>query len=212
MKRIFFLASILIILIGSCKKDNNRINYTFKGNVIDYYTGQGESNDIIYLKSEKIDASQPQLRQLNHFDTTSFVSRIITGINGTFDKSLLMDKGDYYMVVYNNRHISFDTVKVSTDLVKDILIKVKGFKLLYISLKNIKNNADSLYIVFDSNKQISKNIQIRAIDTMIVYNQAIPETECAISCYLKKDGLVQTQIDTTKIISKLNVDNIEIKY
>ena len=106
MKKTIFLISIFAILINSCKKDSEKINVVFKGRVIDYYSGIGLSNAIIYIKNVLIDPNKSQLRQLDLYDTTFISGKVITDINGNFYKSLLLDKGSYKMIVYNNIFIS----------------------------------------------------------------------------------------------------------
>jgi hypothetical protein len=197
---------ILTILICSCKKDEDKINYAFKGKVVDFYTGNGIPNATIYIKDIKIDPSKDQLRQLENFDTTIILDRVITHSNGNFDKTVSVGKGLYKIIVYDNKVISTAVYEISTDSIGYISIKVKAFKRLKVLLTT--SHSDSIVLFFNSNDQIKNRYVINYKDTIFNFDKAIPESECKIDYRFSQDVLSK---DTSTMISKLDIDSIKIK-
>ena len=212
MNRLFLLVLTLVILIISCKEENEKIKYPFKGKIVDYYTGGGVENAVVYLKDMSIDPSNPQLTVLDLYDTTAIIDRVYSNKNGDFNKIVNLDKGNYGVIVYDSKYISLDTLFVNSGSIRDISLKVKRFKSLIISFKNVSKTADSLTLIIDSYDIISKQFHIAAVDTLIVYKEAIPETRCGIHYGLWQDGVLKLTKDTMKIISRFDDDNLDIKY
>jgi hypothetical protein len=81
----------IILLLGGCKKDDNKISYTFTGRLVDYYSGNGVANAMIYIKTTEVNPSRPQEAQLDLFDTTSFEDKILSDSEGFFNKIIEID-------------------------------------------------------------------------------------------------------------------------
>jgi len=209
----------------SCKEKPETFKLTVKGKVVDYYTGDAIENAKIYVKVDgPIDPSKEQLHQLyDYYDTTSYIGRLTSNSSGNFESNFILEKGEYFVIVYDKKQISLK-YDVYQDTIKYLDIRAKKFISLTIDFINKTRQYDTVSMIITSEglNKISEGFYASSIqqlyefynnsDTVIVYKEAIPETNFYIEGILKKDANTYKHFNITKEIGILDTSKLTIEY
>ena len=204
--------TIFSISLTFCKKDDNKIDFLFKGKVVDYYTNNEVPNTRVYFGYRELDPYNPSIKVLDLYDTTSYKLKIYTDANGNFNSVLHIERGVYPVFIYNTDYISVDTLMVNTDINKELLTKVKHFKPITIKLVNDSKKSDKISIWIDSDSKISRHYFLKATDTVITYEESIPETNLSVHYNAYQNEKILSDTTVTVTISKDLKDSLTIIY
>ncbi len=209
-KHIYLIALIVIILfLLSCKKENTITD--IEGEVINFYSQSLISGGSLRLTLTimEVDPMNPQLRQLNPYDTINYIEEIRVNQEGFFHKRIygLKEKGDYRLVLFNDSLISED-YNIITGKLNNIKVIAKPLRILNVKIKKVNNQYYGILIYIDSDWKFNDyyNINGEIIDTSIYFN-TIPDANCFIDYYLYDNNnlLMEPNYDTIYIT---NTDTI----
>ena len=224
MKELKYIILGILLFTIACEDDTETT--IISGTVREYYNENAVPNIDLRVYDNTMDPSDPQLRQIQPYDTASFVSKIAVDNYGNFEfKTELLEKGRDYLIVYNDYDkFSIYSNEIEVGKNNNFNLKLKHYNTLKVILENSITEVDSLTLFigidnshYDQTEEIVDLLLEESIllsdnlDTT-VYTKSIPDCSHSILCRYFDNGeyidnvLIDKYIantDTTEVLIKL---------
>jgi hypothetical protein len=220
MKKLKYIILGILITTIACEEDT--VTTIISGSVREYFTENIVSNIDLIIHDNTIDPTNPQLRQIQPYDTISFVAKIPVDNLGNFEyKTESLRKGNEYLLVYNSGdRFSIYSNEIEVGKTNNINLKLKHYNILKVKIQNNNIQADSLALFisvdnshFDETGEIVEfllNEQFTFSENLntTVLSKSIPECLHTIICRYYENGKYIDNVEVEKYVS--NVDTTEI--
>ncbi|MDX9696969.1 MAG: hypothetical protein RBT49_14355 [Bacteroidales bacterium] len=220
MKKLLYFTFGILLFTLACEEDS--VTTKINGTVKDYYTENAISNINLRVYDNTIDPTNPQLRQIQPYDSTSFVTKIDVDGFGNFDfETELLKKGKDYLLVFNDSDkFSIYKNEIEVGEKNNFNLKLKHYNTLKVTLENSITEVDSLTLsisVDNSNYDLTGEIVDLLLDenfslsdnlNVTVFSKSIPDCLHYITCRYFNNGNFIDNVVIEKNV--LNVDTTEI--
>ena len=220
MKKLKYIILGVLIFTLACEEDTETT--IINGSVRDYFTENIVSNIDLIIHDNTIDPTNPQLRQLQPYDTILFITKIPVDNLGNFEiKTESLKKGNDYLLVYNDSDkFSVYSNEIEVGKTNTFNLKLKHFNTLKVKIQNNIVQADSLVLFisvdnshFDETGEIvefllDETFSISGNLNTTVLSRSIPECLHNISCRYYENGEYIDNIEVDKYVS--NIDTTEV--
>ncbi len=220
MKKLKYIILGVLIFTLACEEDTETT--IINGSVRDYFTENIVSNIDLIIHDNTMDPTNPQLRQLQPYDTISFITKIPVDNLGNFEiKTESLRKGNDYLLVYNDSDkFSVYSNEIEVGKTNTFNLKLKYFNTLKVKIQNNIVQADSLVLFisvdnshFDETGEIvefllDETFNISGNLNTTVLSRSIPECLHNISCRYYENGEYIDNIEVDKYVS--NIDTTEV--
>ena len=144
MKELKYIILGILLFTVACEDDTETT--IISGTVREYYNENAVPNIDLRVYDNTMDPSDPQLRQIQPYDTASFVSKIAVDNYGNFEfKTELLEKGRDYLIVYNDYgKFSIYSNEIEVGKNNNFNLKLKHYNTLKVILENSITEVDSL--------------------------------------------------------------------
>lgn len=221
MKKLNFLLIIALIFTISCKEEE--VNTIITGSVKDYYTLTSIPNIDLHIKKISLDPSDPQLQQIQPYDTSSYFLKIRVDQNGNFSLNTeLLEEGEDYLLTYHDHEkFSIYSNAIKTGENNHFNMKVKYYNTLKVFIDNsvetskieIKLSVDDSH--FDETEEIVHFLMDYTFDSGSLTSsnllRSIPDCSHSIHVKYYSDDEYIDQVSFNKYVSNTDTTSIRIE-